>query len=382
MNNINISRNNFLIDSDELNKLKKNMIETAEIIKKAVADKRFILIKHHDDTDGYTSGIVLEKAITPLIDDVRKQYYFSRSSSRYPYYDYTDSLRDLNNFLSFNSKKPLVILCDLGSNEQSLRAIRRLMEFDVEFIIVDHHKYDEENKRLTKAFLNPHTVGLDSEYNAGMIATELALFINPILRGVKHLPGLSAVADRSSGKDVDKYVKISGYSFEELERWSLVIDHETYYLRFQARSKFLDSLFFPETIDKFMKMHKDIMKEFEKVEKAVKKYAKIKDYGKFKFISINRQDVGDYEYASSKLSRVLVDSIKEPRIAFVLTPGHISYRADGVDFKGVKLIDELKQKFPHAMVNGGGHEVAGAIGFNVAANEEIMQYVDEFLNKI
>ena len=63
---------------------------------------------------------------------------------------------------------------------------------------------------MAKAFVNPHTVGLDSEYNAGMIATELALFINPLLKGVSHLPGLSAVADRSAGEDVDKYVKLSG----------------------------------------------------------------------------------------------------------------------------------------------------------------------------
>ncbi len=374
----------FLIKSNNLEKLHSIFQETSSIIKKAISEKRPIIIRHHDDVDGYTAGLILERAIEPLIKDNKTHYYLTRSPCRSPYYNYIDALHDLSNYLSsYNNKAPLIILTDLGSNEQSIKAIKRLHNYNIDFIILDHHRYDNANKEMALKFLNPHAYGLDSNLNAGILAVELSRFLNPLLTGVKHLPALSAIADKSSGKDVDAYVKVSGFSEKELEKWSVVIDHELYYLRFPAKNKFFDDLFFPSKRNLIMinLMYKNIQKEFNKIKIAAKKYVKITNYNKFKLLRINR-DVGFYDYASSKLARIVTDLESGPRITFVETPDSISYRADKINFKGVDLINELKQKFPHALINGGGHDAAGSIQFNIASKEELISYILQYLKKI
>ena len=90
----------FLIKSNNLEKLRTVFQETSSIIKKAISEKRHIIIRHHDDVDGYTAGLILEKAIEPLIKDTKTHYYLTRSPCRTPYYDYIDALRDLSNYLS------------------------------------------------------------------------------------------------------------------------------------------------------------------------------------------------------------------------------------------------------------------------------------------
>ena len=101
INELNLKRKPFLIKSENLEKLRDIFIEVSDEIKKAITQKRHIIVRHHDDTDGYIAGFTLEKAILPLIEDNRKYYYFTRLSSRTPFYEYTDALRDVNSFLSF-----------------------------------------------------------------------------------------------------------------------------------------------------------------------------------------------------------------------------------------------------------------------------------------
>ena len=104
---INTKKKPFLIKSENLENLRECFVKTSEIIKKAISENRFIIIKHHDDTDGYTAGFVIEKAILSVSKNPRQ---VARMASRSPYYDYTDALRDLNNCLGFNNSKPLELL--------------------------------------------------------------------------------------------------------------------------------------------------------------------------------------------------------------------------------------------------------------------------------
>jgi len=231
--------------------------------------------------------------------------------------------------------------------------------------------------------LNSQTKELGANLSAGALCTELALFINPLLEGINHLPALAGVADKSAGKDIESYVKLSGYSLEELNKWSLIIDHETYFLKFNPRTALLYDLFFPTKINRsLLTMYKDIEKDLERVKLSAKKYVKIKDYGKFKLLRINRDKVGDYGYASSKLIRIAHELEKGPRITFAETASSIGFRADQVKFSGVDMLEELKEKFPYALVSGGGHDVAGSIRFNAASKEEIMGYVYKYLEKV
>ena len=164
----------------------------------------------------------------------------------------------------------------------------------------------------------------------------------------------------------------------------MVVDHETYYMKFNGRSKFFEDLLIPDenTFKIIESMYNNIQEESKKVEIAVKKYTKIKSINDFKLLRINRQTVGDWGYASSKITRIAHELIDTPRITLSEMSDGFSYRCDGVDFSGVDLIKILKDKFPHAMVNGGGHDVAGSIRFNIASYDEIMNYVLYYLENI
>ncbi len=46
------------------------------------------------------------------------------------------------------------------------------------------------------------------------------------------------------------------------------------------------------------------------------------------------------------------------------------------------IIARLKTKVPYALVEGGGHDVAGTVGFVAAAREDVLAYVRICLSKV
>ncbi|MBN2368167.1 hypothetical protein JXC34_04035 [Candidatus Woesearchaeota archaeon] len=383
----------FMISSENLEKLRENFIKAADAIRDAVQQSRPVIIRHHDDPDGYAAGIVLEKALMPLVQEVNpeKPYlYLTRIACRTPYYDYIDGLKDLNTYLSgkqrYDMNPPMIILADLGSNSQSIKSIKRLKIHCIDFVIVDHHKFDKENIDSVAAFLNPIEKKLEHSICGGILASELALFLNPDLNGIRHLPALAAVADKSEGKDIDEYIKLSGYTRKELVKWSTVIDHELYYLKFNESQELLEDLFFPgETNSRILELiYPEIEKEIEQVKKAAKEYCESKKMNNMKIITVSKSDVVGYgDYASSKLTRIAHELYEGPRVTIAITEDSISFRADGVPgFSVPGLLSELMDKFPYALLEGGGHDVAGTIKFNAASIEKITRYVKEYIERL
>jgi RecJ-like exonuclease len=383
-----LTNGKFLIESANLESMRETFIQAVDIITHAAKEKRPIVIRHHDDTDGYVSGYVLERAILPLISSEKPYNYISRSSSRSPSYDYIDALRDLNNYLidkeRHNDKPPLIILADLGSNDQSIKAIKRLMIHGIDFLIIDHHKFDEENKKAVKVFLNTHAFGLTSDICAGALCCELAHLLNSSL-DVKHLPALAMTADKSSGDDFEKYILLSGHDKTHFAKWALVTEHELYYLKFQESSFILDDLFMPnERNTKIIQLILPaVEQEFNEVNLAVKKYAKIVNFRHFKLIRINREMIASFgEFSSSKITRLSHDLVQGPRVTISELDDSLSYRVDNVKFSGVELIKQLKVKFPYAMISGGGHDDAGGIQFNPASKDDVIKFIMDYLKRI
>lgn len=377
-----INEKPMLINSENLEKIRTLFSDTAGFIKQAIKENRHILIKHHDDTDGYISGFVIEKAILPLIESSKKHFFITRNVSKAPFYDYSDALRDINTH-GYDQKPPVLILTDLGSNDQSIRSINRCKDYGFDIIIVDHHKYNDENKDTAKFYISSQIIGLNSSISAGALATELALFINPELKGITHLPALAGSGDKSTGKEHEEYVRLSGYDEDFLKKWSFVIEHETYYLRFFGRTEFIEDLFSKQLNAGFVEeRYKLIDRDLEKVRIAAKKFVMVKQYPKFKFLSLRKDLISSWDFASSKLTRFTHELETGPRITFVMTPETLSYRADDVSFTGLDLLEKLKERFPYAMITGGGHDFAGAIYFNQASREEIMNYINSYIEKL
>jgi len=369
----------FLIKSKNLEKLKSEFKNAQSLIKKAL-DKRFILIRHHDDTDGYVAGYALENAIKPLLNE---RLNIGRSASRSPYYHYVDALKDLNYYLpkkKYFEKPPLIILCDLGSNSQSIKALTRLRDYGIDFVIIDHHLYDDANKRQAKIYINPREKGFD--VCAGALGVELAYLINPTLN-FRHLPALAGVADKSSSNEHQKYVKLSGYNIDYLEKWALVSEHELFYLKFSESSELLEDIFILNHSKIIKHFYPKIKEEFDAVKKSVEKYARIIQYEKFKTIIIDKHDITHRsEFTSSKITRIAHESFNGPRITLAISEDSISFRADQVNFSVISLLHYLKKILPYAQLSGGGHDNAGGIKFIVASKSEIIDEIKKYLEKL
>ena len=122
----------FLVKSDVLNRLKPKMREAAQKIRRAILDGRSILLRHHNDADGICSGVAMEKAIVPLVEQVNpsndaQYYYFKRSPSKAPFYELEDVVKDLSFALEdkerHGQKLPLIVLLDNGSTEEDIVAL-------------------------------------------------------------------------------------------------------------------------------------------------------------------------------------------------------------------------------------------------------------------
>ncbi|MBT7927572.1 hypothetical protein HN695_04500, partial [Candidatus Woesearchaeota archaeon] len=143
-----MTENKFMIKSEILNKLQPRINKVVSLIKQAIESKRPIWIRHHNDTDGYCAAIALERAILPLIHARQTKerdvfYHYSRLPSKAPYYDYADATKDVTNFMNrvtkFEAKPPMIIICDNGSSEQDIKAIKKVKIYGAKVIVIDHH---------------------------------------------------------------------------------------------------------------------------------------------------------------------------------------------------------------------------------------------------
>src|SRR3989339_331833 len=129
----------FLVESPILNKLKDSFIKAATEIKLAIIQDRPIIVRHHNDTDGYSSGFSLERAILPLIEEQHgseksRWEFFTRAPCAAPFYEIDDSIRDtaqsLRNVARFSNKMPLIIIAEKeGYTKELLSDIALVIEY-------------------------------------------------------------------------------------------------------------------------------------------------------------------------------------------------------------------------------------------------------------
>ncbi|MBN1503377.1 hypothetical protein JW930_07595 [Candidatus Woesearchaeota archaeon] len=387
-------KSSFLIKSDKLDKLSSRIIAAATLIKKSIIEQRPIIIRHHDDCDGYCAAVALEKAILPLLTKHHRPekslfLYYRRHPSPAPYYDYTDASKDLSSFLDDSrlARPPLVVLLDLGDLEQGNISIKKIRLYDFKIIIIDHHfpgKVDIEKD--VDVFLNPYTENLDANLVTGMLCTEVARLVNPSVENINFLPALAGTGDKSGIPEFSEYLKLSGYDREFLKKWALCIDFETSYLRYLESRKFVHDFFGEDTKkrDQFIELvYPEIERRFRDLTKAVVKYLEVEEMKKFKLLIIDIESFPIQEFPNnSKIVRLAHEQVKGPRISMGLLPDSIIFRADNVEgFSVNQLVSEMKQDMPHALVHGGGHDFAGTLRFMKAAKQEIIKKVREYLKK-
>jgi len=399
----------FLVKSKILDKLKERMVKAATEIKLAIIQNRPIIVRHHNDVDGYSSGFALEKAIIPLI---AKQHssakaaweYYTRAPCSAPFYEIDDSIRDTSNSLrnvaKFSNKMPLVIIADNGSTEQDLFGIQQGKVHGMKFIVVDHHPFDKDViSKEVMAHINPFLVGESgSSYSAGMLSTELARFINNNVGNISQIPAMAGIADRTDNDIVmNEYIKIAekeGYSKKLLSDIATVIDFISAKLRFMEAREYIEVLF-GEPRDKQKKLVdlmspyiKDLEQKGLEMARAAANIEKINNIT-LQIISIEEAFPGFGFYPKpGKCMGFIHDDIQErKKLSKVVSAGIMNSAAtiratDDANFSIHDLIEYIKKNLPEAFVSGGGHKNAGSINFLPSKQKEVLKLMKEYIGSV
>lgn len=399
----------FLVETEILKKLKDRFVEAATQIRLAIIQDRPIIVRHHNDCDGYSSGFALERAILPLIIKQHSSLkapweYFLRAPCQAPFYELDDSIRDtansLRNVAKFSNKMPLIIIADNGSSQEDLMAIKQGKIHGSDFIVIDHHGFDKDvisEEVLTH--INPFLVDESgAEISAGMLCTEIARFINPDVENVVQIAAMSGYADRidlAAPETMEKYLEIAkkeGYTKELLADISTVIDYVSAKVRFMEVREYIEVLF-GEPRDQQKKLVSLMAPHIQKMDaKGLAmgvSNAKQEKIGKviLQTIDIDKTfpGFGFFPKPGRATGFVHDDYQKQSGEKAVVTAGimntAITMRATNeANFSVHELKKYIEEKLPSAFVEGGGHKNAGALSFLPYKKDEVVQLLKEFIS--
>ncbi|MBN1175505.1 hypothetical protein JXA48_02580 [Candidatus Woesearchaeota archaeon] len=395
-----------LFDTPAFNAMKEKLQHVATLIRQAVIEHRPIVISHHNDIDGFTSGLILEDAIEPLI---KKHYplvkfmanFLTRYPSRTPYYDIIDATKDISIFLQnmdrADTKPPLVLLVDNGSSTQDIVAINKVKLFGADVAVIDHHEpgpLDEHGKsavcNVTVGHVNPHLVGVKENISASLLSYELANLINEFKEPNKHPALLGGVSDRCDGPEVNQLISQLNTTRDYYEELCLVGDYEIYQTKMNLPTSALLSFLRGDKLDELRNLYIPLLEEDRaQIKGLVKHYSTSKQLGNFKVQFLDGEKTtlrGDF-YQLRAMAINLHDSaveIEKNLITCVYSDAFVVFRAQQENevFDVNKLIPYLQEKLPHARLTGGGHAVAGSVKALPIAMPEVLKLIEEYISNL
>ncbi len=387
------------IRSARLEKMKPKMMEIAKRIRRAVLDGEAIIIRHHSDTDGISSGLALQHSILELMKkvNVNPQYNLYRSVSKAPFYEISDMLHDValakRIVTNFGQKKPIFIITDNGSTPEDSFAHKTLHNLGYEVIVIDHHNpVIMENENTTSVckylslHLNPYMFGLDSQTCAGMLCYEVARLIDKEYEE-NLIPAVAGIADRSNIPELEEYIKLSNKNKEELTNIGIAIDFTSYNMRFSSGEGLYEEIYSNQAMVEMMNLK--VKEGMETQLQSTLPYVKTHEINNiiFSHIDLEKYTVRFKYPTPGKVIGMIHDTIAEGKTEHaVLSIGHLS---DMIIIRATKpilpvdtIIKNLQKKMPEANVDGGGHECAGTIKFVSAHLDNIIEEIKTMLKEL
>ncbi len=155
-----------------------------------------VIIRFHNDADGSSGAVALNRSIQGISEKMGLKPNIIWIMHRSVMYTATDAEWDTlvaNNFSTI--EKPLLLITDFGTSENSNRGIEALRDnFDI--IWLDHHPIEENFSGITlENYINPWEFGSGSDYTAGYLTCAFAhAFHDP---DTKDMEGASLIGDSS-----------------------------------------------------------------------------------------------------------------------------------------------------------------------------------------
>ncbi len=390
-----------IIKSEILEKLGPKLVQVTKRIAQAIEDKQAILLRHHADSDGYCAALALERAILPLLYEKHTRerdtyHYYKRLPSKTPFYHYTDATRDITNFLydvtRFEHKAPLIILVDHGSTTQSLASIKKVMMYGAEVMVIDHHPHTSDVSDIVSIHLNPHQIGSASDYSAGMLCSEIAYLLNPKLSESDYafIAAVSGTSDKISSKELGEYAKFGHFPLQTVKAVGDALDFEAHYLgAMESRSIATDLLNYDSQKQKELLalLLPQVEERLKTVRSAVAHYCEVLEKGSYLIAKIavdkirNPHDFPPKGKVVGILLQTVTEKYRKPALCIGISHSGLNFRCSseikGFDVNGI--LNHLKDKLPHAEIDGGGHRLAGSLTFIEAAYDEVLLELEKYL---
>ncbi|MFB6282605.1 MAG: DHH family phosphoesterase [Halobacteria archaeon] len=386
-----------LIESESLQELYPGIREIAKEIRKAVFTGHPVIVRHHADGDGISSGAVVEKAVRSLIDETSsdpeaEHHLFSRRPSKAPYYEMEDVTRDLNYALEdvkrHGHSTPILLMLDNGSTSEDTEAYDLARTYDIPIYIIDHHSPDQDEvEEYVEKHVNPYLVGKDYSITSGMMCTELARLINPgIENDIKHVPAVAGKADRSEAEEMNDYLELAedkGYEESHAEDIADALDYQAYWLKYDDGRHLVDSILDIEDND----VHRGLVKKLKKraddafEDQMDAALPHVQEQSLDNGAVLYSLDVENYARrftypapgkTTGNIHDVKVDQHEEPVVTIGYGPDFCVIRGEGVEMDIPQIVNELSEEIEGGGVDGGGHLVVGSIKFVKGMRDEVI----------
>ena len=396
----------FLVESEVLEALRPQMRQVAREIRKAVLTSRPIILRHHADADGICAAVAIEQAVTSLIresgGDFDAEYFlFKRSPSKAPFYEIEDVTRDLDFALKdharYGQKMPMILLMDNGSTDEDIPSLKVTRIYDLPVMVVDHHHPDRSVDEYLIGHVNPYHVGGDYGITAGMLGTEIARLVNPVVEDqIRHLPAIAAVGDRSEAPERDRYLALvaSEYSEDDCRDIALALDYEQFWLRFSDGREIVkdilnlggDPVRHEKLVDLLVEeANRAIEEQMEAIMPHIE--SRVLPNGVHLFMLDVELFAHRFTFpppgktAGEVHDRLIRDLPGEPVVTLGFGPDFVVLRSRGVMMNIPRMVRELRTEIVGGGVSGGGHLVVGSIkfveGMRDAVLESLIQKIGE-----
>ncbi|MHA2366450.1 MAG: hypothetical protein ACXAC7_21005 [Candidatus Hodarchaeales archaeon] len=395
----------FLVESPTLEKLKPEMIKVAQRIRKALLTNQQILLRyHHPCVDGAAAGVALELAILGLLEkswEEDTRGILKKFPERDPTYSIQDATRDLLSSLEeekrYGYHLPLVVLLDFGSSQSQISFELLSKGYNLEVIVIDHHVIEPGVGENLFSHINPNYHTSDYSLATGMLSVELARMIYPnpkFSKSITHLAAIAGRADRVEGTEIEQYLGLTTETVEEIDQIVNALKYTTYNLRFSDGSLLLYELL---SVDdrKYHRQKQLISVLAPKAEELMKKALDSASQNAVKetlsdgtiftnFDLTKFVQKGTYPPAG-KVTGALHDSLIGDENSKAVTLGFgfnfLIYRNTNYNLRITDIINSLKEKFPAASVDDGGHDRIGTIRFLAGYQSQIIEFVCDLIKQ-
>ena len=318
---------------------------------------RPVLLRFHGDADGICAAFAITSVLHCKV--------FQQNSA---IYSVKEALRDMA-FIG-QEGKPLVVLLDFASNEASKEGRNLLEAGGIDYLVIDHHPYEKEDKRIVNPAIDPDA----SKYTAGYLANEIAILCGLDKERGKELAAIACSGDKS---------QIVPNGEEEVKK-ALVLDFLASHISYGNNLGFYKKVMAKEELFSSIAQQADETIE-EAAEKAMKGMKKTE--GKVLVVSFGLEGIakrGEWP-PSSKITTRIFEKLnsEKPLVCIGHTDRMLILRLnDGAAELGLsanEMAEKVKASMADFVEGGGGHVRAGAIRAREGFVKEVL---NELLREI